>query len=171
MVPLTLQRGAVGFAGAWLLVGLHAAAALADPPVRDPNPEVLAQILRGDELFAENRLGKAKQAYETAAELARADGALPVKSLRRLANAYYFEGRFRSAAKVLDELAEEAATFGDLPAQAWALVDAAWLWGKMGSEREVNQRLEKVERLIASPYMPEEVRFRIASTKLNGARV
>jgi tetratricopeptide (TPR) repeat protein len=126
------------------------------------------QIEKGDELVAVGKFGAARKAYEKAAELSRSAGELPTRSLRRIANAFYFEGRYRSAANVLDGLTDEAATFGDLPAQAWALADAAWLYGKMGSGLEVDRRLERLERLLTSEYLPDVVRDRIATARLDG---
>lgn len=138
----------------------------AAPPGPDPSPDVKAQIERGDLLFEEGKRIAARKAYQKAIEIAREEGELPEEAVRRLANAYYFDGQFRRAAKALDRLAEEAALHGDLPVQAWALADAAWLYGRAGDEASVKTRLEAVERLLASPYMPEAVRDRIEETRL-----
>lgn len=166
MLRLTQPSIVLAFAG--LLAGPTVADAKAAPFAgpNDPHPEVQAQMERGDDLFAQRKFSAARRAYDKAAEIARAEGLLPDKPLRRLANVYYFEGRFKSAAKVLDELAEEAAAYGELPTQVLAVVDAAWLHGKLGSKREVDRRLARVERLLASPYMPEEVRDRITTFRL-----
>lgn len=154
-----------------ILLASASTAAAATPVGRDPDitpPDVQAWIDRGDELIAERRFSAARDAYEDAADLVREAGQLPTDVVRRIANAYYYEGRLKSAARTLDNLAQEAATFGDLPVQAWALADAAWLYGKVGAGLEVNRRLERLERLFTSPYLPDVVRLRILEFRLNG---
>ena len=164
MTRITRITGVLAIAA--LLAAGRSAELGAAPPAPDPSPEVKAQIERGDLLFEEGRRIAARRAYQKAAEIAREEGALPEPAVRRLANAHYFDGQFRRAAKALDRLADEAALHGDLPVQAWALADAAWLYGRAGDETSVKIRLEAVERLLASPYMPEAVRDRIAKTRL-----
>lgn len=148
---------------------LGAAPAAAIGPVAEglgPEEEARAHLERGDQLVAEGKFSAARSSYEKAAKIIRSDGELPTEALRRIANAYYFEGRLQSAAHVLDDLASEAAAFGDLPTQAWALADGAWVYGKLGSAIGVNRRVERLERLLSSPYLPESVRDRIAQARL-----
>lgn len=152
---------AAGLAAATLLaVGAHADARA------DPSPAVQAAMARGDALFEQGKHTAARQAYQKAAEISRDEGDLPEKPLRRLANAHYFQRDYRKAASVLDALAREAATYGDLRVEAEAIVDAAWLYGKVGDRQRVNQRLARVERLLESPYLPENVKQTIQQHRL-----
>lgn len=152
-----------------LLFGAAAPAASAYPAAdgSDPDSEAVASLIeKGDAMIVDGKFGPARQAYEKAAALVRESGELPTEAVRRIANSFYFEGRLQSAARVLDELSEESALYGDLKAQAWALADAAWAYGKLGSGLEVTRRVEQLERLLRSPYMPTSVRDRIARVRL-----
>lgn len=154
---------AAGLAAATLFaVGAHADARAAP----DPSPAVQAAMARGDALFEQGKHTAARKAYQKAAEISRDEGDLPEKPLRRLANAHYFQKDYRKAASVLDALAREAATYGDLRVEAEAIVDAAWLYGKVGDRQKVNQRLARVERLLESPYLPEDVKQTIQQHRL-----
>lgn len=134
--------------------------------VPDPSPAVQAAIARGDALFEQGKAVAARKAYRRAAEISRNEGDLAEKPMRRLANAYYFEKDYRRAARILDALAREAASFGDLRVQAEAIVDAAWLYGKTGDRQKVSQRLASVERLLESPYLPDAVKQTILHLRL-----
>lgn len=154
---------AAGLAAATLFaVGTHADARAAP----DPSPAVQAEIDRGDALFEQGKHTAARKAYATAAEISREEGDLPEMPLRRLANAHYFQKDYRHAARVLDLLAREAASFGDLRAEAEAVVDAAWLYGKVGDRQRVFQRLARVDRLLRSPYLPQDVKQAILQHRL-----
>lgn len=123
---------------------------------------VNALMRRGDALVVRHRWDAARRAYADAAMLMREQRELAAAPLRRLANSYYFERRYVEAAKVLDELAVEAALFGDLPIGARALADAAWLYGKAGRPTAAQDRLLRLELLASSPYMPQPVRSQLA---------
>jgi len=75
-----------------------------------------------------------------------------------LANAYYNEGNTVRAAAVMDQLTNEAGRVGDLPVQALALFNAAWLNGQVGRTPEATARVTRLERLLRSPYMPIAIR-------------
>lgn len=119
---------------------------------------VLREVRRGDALRAGLRFAEAQQAYALAVEAARREGHLPSRSMWLLANAYYNDGNTVRAAAVMDQLTNEAARVGDLPVQALALFNAAWLNGQAGRARETTSRITRLERLLRSPYMPIAVR-------------
>jgi len=104
----------------------------------------------GDLLTSMQRFGAARQAYAEAVKSDRAMGWLPVEGLRRIANAYYFEGDYQSAATTLAELAEEAGSLKNTEAQVWALADAAWLAGLAGDEHEMISFRRQLNRLCLS---------------------
>jgi tetratricopeptide (TPR) repeat protein len=130
------------------------------------NPQVQEHLLRGDALAAEGRYGAARREYRAAAELTRAQGKLPAKALRRIANSYYFEDRYQAAGKTLEQLAKEAATFGDLGVQVWAIADAAWIAGIAGDKIDMEHRLQRLHRLLGSPYLPNRLREEVRSKRL-----
>ncbi len=79
--------------------------------------------------------------------------------MRRLANAYYFEGRFARAGATLEQLATEADARGELVAEAWALVDAAYLAEL--ADQDVYGRLELLDAVLERPGFPDDVRAEI----------
>lgn len=165
MLRSTSWTAALVVAIVFLSVG-YAEARAAPPPLPDPSPAVQAALDRGDALLEQGELKRARSAYREAATISRTEGALPEEPLRRLANAFYFDRDYRWAAKTLDQLAREAATAGDLRVEAQAAIDAAWLYGKLGARREMVQRLARVERLLQSPLVPDEVKKTISEHRL-----
>ncbi len=137
---------------------------------------VLAHIERGDAWIAKRDYGKARAAYQAAADILREDGELPAVPMRRIAHAYYFEGKYHSAIRALDDLADEAATRGDVATEAWAKIDAAWVMGRecfgrtdrRGFRLEIHERVDEVKDLLESPYMPDDVRAEITAKRCDG---
>jgi hypothetical protein len=127
---------------------------------------VLEHILKGDELAAQGKYGSARGEYRKAAELQRQLGELPVDAMRRIANSYFYQDRFQSAGATLVRLAEEAATFGDIAAEVWALADAAWLAGLNGNWQVVEKHVARVEKLLTSPYLPDEIKQQVREQRL-----
>lgn len=125
-------------------------------PANPPKRSVADVMEEADMFMGERRFGAARRRYYEAAELMRAADQLPTAPLRRIANAYYFEGRVPEARQTLVRLAEEAAAFGDVLVQAEALADAAYLAGRLGSKPEFEQNVRALRRILASRYLPEE---------------
>lgn len=132
------------------------------------DPVVQAYIARGDELAAEGRFGSARSHYRKAVELQRAEGELPDAALRRIANTYYFQDRYQAAGHTLVELAKEAASYGDIAVEVWALADAAWIAGIEGNTQVMEHHLVKVDKLLTSPYLPDDVKQRVRARRLAG---
>lgn len=140
--------------------------------------EAQAHIARGDQLLGGEDYRGARKAYEAAIEIIRDENGFPAVPLKRLANAYYFEGLNRAAVRTLDRLADEAAEVGDVATQAWSQADAAWVLtldcnqvGPVecpGGPLVLKQRLDKLRRLLASPYLPDEVRADIIEKRCGG---
>lgn len=122
-----------------------------------------ALVKEGDLLTADGRFEEARAVYGEAAKLARSNGAIPVEAVRRVANAYYFEGRYQAAATILREFATEAASWRDPVAQAWALADAGVLAG-LADERDDSVRYwQELRALIESAAFPPEARAELES--------
>jgi tetratricopeptide (TPR) repeat protein len=131
-----------------------------------PDHEIQAHFDRGDEFLSQGDLSAARKEYEVAAAMIRKNGQLPAKALHRIAYTQYYEGRYQTAGKTLEKLAEEAAAFGDLKTEAWALADAAWVAWKAGDTIDVHRRVARLERLLTSPYLPSDVKAEIKAKRL-----
>lgn len=131
-----------------------------------PDHDIQAHFDRGDEFFSQGNLNAARREYQAAAQMTRKSGQLPAKALHRIAYTQHYEGRYQSAGKTLEKLAKEAAAFGDLKTEAWALADAAWVAGKAGDTIDVQRRVARLERLLTSPYLPADVKTEIRTKRL-----
>ncbi|UCF21351.1 MAG: hypothetical protein JSU87_08215 [Gemmatimonadota bacterium] len=137
-----------------------------------------ALIDKGDELVGSRDYGAARREYAAAVEVIRAAGGFPSLPIRKMADAYYFEKKYQSAIRTLDDLTEEAAEVGDIVTQAWAQADAAWLLDvdcqahakseRPGRNLEMKKRANSLRRLLASPYLPAEERTEIINKRCGG---
>ncbi len=128
-----------------------------------------AQIAVGDRLAAAGDFETARDVYDVAAKMVRSQGELPQQAVRRIANAYYFEGDYRNAAVTLDRLALEALAFNDPIAELWALADAAWLAGL--GDGPADAIWQRVERRLDSADLPVAVREEIRDKLTTGLMV
>ena len=161
-----LIRLSVLFAAASLFLVVPVADVAADPI---DDPAVQAFIAKGDELAAEGRFGSARGQYKQAVAIQRAQGELPDIALRRIANTYYFQDRYQAAGATLVDLAEEAAEYGDIGAEIWAYADAAWIAGAEANKQVVDRHTAKVDKLLKSPYLPEDIKAKVRETRLASA--
>ena len=125
------------------------------------SPAVRARIDRGDGKTGTVTFAQAAEQYRAAAEIARQEGHLPSLAMWRLANTWFHDGQLNRAARVLDQLADEAARAGDLPVQVLALYYSAWVNGQAGRGGDMSDRLKQVQTLLRSPYMPVGVRAHV----------
>jgi hypothetical protein len=145
----------------------------------DVMPAEAQQLIEeGDLLVGERKYAQARKSYEAAAELIRGEGGFPALPLRRLARSYYYQGKYQTAVSLLDDLARESAAVGDIASQAWALADAAWVLGfdckahtrqeRPGARLEMTERAQQIRMVLASPYLPTDVRSDITRTRCGG---
>ncbi len=120
-------------------------------------------VEEGDALTAGARFEAARELYREAAELLRSGGVLPVEPVRRVANAFYFEGRYDEAAGVLKAFAAEASAWDDPVAQAWALADAAVLAGLADEKDDSVRHWERLRALLESSAFPAAARAEMGS--------
>ncbi len=120
-------------------------------------------VEEGDRLTAGARFDQARELYGAAADIARSGGVLPVEPVRRVANAFYFEGRYEEAAEVLKAFAAEASAWDDPVAQAWALADAAVLAGLADEKDDSVRHWDALRALIETSAFPDEARTEVES--------
>lgn len=129
-------------------------------------PAARALLSEGDEFLGNSRYAAARARYEEAAELIRNEGEFPGVALYRIAASFYYEGKAMTSTSRLDNLSQEAAEWGEVVTQAWALADAAWIFGQQGKKIDMDTRVERLKRLLKSPYIPAETRGEITSRRL-----
>lgn len=123
---------------------------------------VESQFVVGDQLTARHRFRAAREVYDAAAKMVRGHGMVPVQPLRRIANAYYFEGRYDQAAVTLDQLAEEAALVGDHVTELWATADAAEMAWLGDADVGAQLRWTRVDELLNSTAFSDDQRAEIS---------
>lgn len=133
------------------------------------NATAQSRIDKGNELLGEHQYRAARSEYEAAVELILADGDFPNTAMYSIAASYYYEGKPMTAAGRLDELAAEAALYGDVVTQVWAVADAAWIYGRTAAKIDMDSRVERLRRLLKSPYLPEGVLNEVMSKRLGEA--
>jgi tetratricopeptide (TPR) repeat protein len=154
------------------VLALTALALVADGRVRaEPTARDVASVLeQGDMLTRRGRFDAARAVYESAAATVRSEGRLPDRELRRIANAYYFEGRYKEASATLEQIADEARARNDSNAQALAIADAVWLSVLTGSAEEAQLR-QQLREISDSSVLSEGVRDAIGSDPAGDWRV
>jgi tetratricopeptide (TPR) repeat protein len=153
-------------------LAVTALALVADGRVRaEPTARDVASVLeQGDMLTRRGRFDAARAIYESAAEMVRSEGELPGRELRRIANAYYFEGQYREASATLEQLADEARALKNTNVQALAIADAVWMSVLAGSAEETQLR-QQLRELSDTSLLSEVVRDAIGSDPAGDLRV
>ena len=142
--------------------GMESASAVALSGIQESEGELSTDVLRhldrGDQLSSRLNFAAAAREYRQAAEVARREGHLPSWTTWKLANAYYNDNNLLGAATALDQLADEAALVGDLPVEALAIFNSAWLHSKAGRNSAAVARVARLKGLLRSRYMPIAIR-------------
>lgn len=139
---------------------------LDDSPVVEAMVE--SQIAAGDGFLQGGKFGSAVQAYEIAATLDRARGALPVEASRRAANALFYQGDYDAAAKALVELADEAAAAGARKTEFWASLDAANMDRLSGDAAGLERSLTRAQLLLDSSAFSDAERDEVIRIVTSG---
>ncbi|HXO86101.1 MAG TPA: hypothetical protein VN803_11325 [Gemmatimonadales bacterium] len=142
--------------------GVESPPAVARTGIQESEGELSTNVLlhldRGDQLSSRLNFAAAAREYRQAAEIARREGHLPSWTSWKLANAYFNDNNLLGAATALDQLADEAALVGDLPVEALALFNSAWLNSKGGRNGAAVSRVARLKGLLRSQYMPVAIR-------------
>ncbi len=83
------------------------------------------------------------------------------KAIWRLATNHIYDGDSRGGAMLLDDLAVEAARFGDPTMELNATFEAAIIWQKLKRNDLAMHNLERVQYLLQSPAIDADVKSRI----------
>lgn len=142
--------------------GVESVPAVVQSGIQESEGELSAEVTRhldrGDQLSTRLNFAAAAREYRQAADVARREKHLPSWTSWKLANAYYNDNNLLGAATVLDQLADEAALVGDLPVEALAIYNSAWLNSKAGRNSAAVARVVRLKGLLRSRYMPVATR-------------
>lgn len=121
-----------------------------------------AMIASAERSWKSYDLGRARRDYGSAIEFMRTHDVYAGPALVSLAHVTYATDSKVRAAKVLVDAGREAAKFGDLALQARSLFEASVLYEDAGDTGAAKALLAEVQRLTASPYLPQDVKEEIA---------
>lgn len=151
------------------LTAVHTAAALPAARTTDPVPAV-AEPARSAEHIAKARraldqgeLLEARREFVIASALDRDEGKLPAEATFGLAQVLYSQFDEKGAAKVLDQLADEASLKNDANTEARALTDAVWLNVQTGQVNRARIGAERLKDLLDGSSLSAETRKYVAS--------
>ncbi len=124
---------------------------------------VSAVLSSADALAASGRVSEAIRSLKTLAEEQHKSGEYAGSTLRRLADLQYGAGDAYQAAHTLDQLADEAGTFGDPTVRLRALFDAALIYQELKLYDRVPEHTRQITTLLKSPMIDDRVRSDIAA--------
>jgi hypothetical protein len=157
--------GSAGFAGAQGADMQRMAAAETTAPSTYDAARVQARMDGAHALAVAGRFGEALREYRAIADMQKRAGVLPADALWQAAILEHGRGgRHRlHAATMLDELAEQAAIYGDPALQARALIEAAILYQSKRRSERARSCMDRLEPLLRSPHVSAELRADIES--------
>ncbi len=155
------------------LTAVHTAAALPAARTTDRVPAVavaVAEPARSAEHIAKARramdqgeLLEARREFVIASALDRDEGKLPAEASFGLAQVLYSQFDEKGAAKVLDQLADEASLKNDANTEARALTDAVWLNVQTGQVNRARIGAERLKDLLGGSNLSAETRKYVSS--------
>jgi len=155
-----------------LMVALGATWAGPSGPPVDLNEELLpepmvspcceAEMAEAFELRLAGEFGAAHKRYHAVARSQLAVGEFPGEALWEAAEISYGEQKLARAARELDEVAKHAREFGRVNLEVRALFEAAILHHWSRRDDLALARLDRVERLLTSPEVSDDIRDMVA---------
>lgn len=134
------------------------AAVVAEPIVSSPE-----HIARARLALANGEFDVARREFVTAAAIDRDEGKLPAEATFGLAHVLYAQSYNREAAMVLERLAADASTAGDVDIEAKALLDAMWLNVDAKQRLQARADASRLRVLLRDKRLSNETRKLIAS--------
>jgi len=128
------------------------ARAVADEP---DAARIRAMLDKADEALVAGRFNEARKAYRTVIDEQRSAGLYAGEALWHLATAYFFVDAAGDAADTLDELAIEAARFGDPSMELRATFESAILNQNLHRSGMAVAKLPRVKALLQSPAISD----------------
>ncbi len=120
--------------------------------------EVRMRLDKAQQLCEQGRWKEARREYASVAKFQRTHKVLADEALWNLANLYHGDRQILRAAQTMDALADEAELYGNPVVQAKALIESAILYQSLQMSDEASARIERLQPLLASPFVSDEVR-------------
>ncbi|WP_373065030.1 hypothetical protein [Gemmatimonas sp.] len=134
------------------------AASVAEPMISNPE-----HIARARVALAKGEYDVARREFVTAAAIDRDEGKLATEASFGLAHVLYAQSYNREAATVLERLAAEASTAGDVDTEAKALLDAMWLNVDAKQRMQARADASRLRVLLKDKRLSNDTRKLVAS--------
>jgi len=142
-------------------VALHLAKTLFAATPAPDSTRVQAVLGKADNATAAGRMSEARRMYRALIEEQRSSRQYAGTALWRLASNHVYDGDIRGGAALLDDLAAEAARYGDPTMELRATFEAAVLWQKAKRHDLSLRNLERVQCLLQSPAIAADLKSTI----------
>ena len=140
---------------------MHLATTLFDARPAPDSARLLAALKQADDAMAAGRMSAARRMYRDVIQEQRDARQYAGTALWRLASNHVYDGDIRGGALMLDDLAAEAARYGDPTMELRATFEAAVLWQKVKRHDMSRRNLERVDCLLQSPAIAEIEKDRV----------
>ena len=158
--PLLLAVGLMALPALAAPTPASATDAGADTTVRLNVPpdslRVRTLLAKADEASFAGRVNEARRMYRTLIDEQREADQFAGAALWRLATTNLYAEDQRGAASVLDELAADAARYGDPRTELRAAFEAAVIYSHLKRQDLVAARMERVRCLLQSPFVTDQ---------------
>ena len=118
-------------------------------------------LSRADNATAAGRMGEARRLYRGIIREQRDASVYAGIAIWRLAANHIYDGDVTTGAQLLDDLADEAARYGDPTMQLRASFEAAVLWQQAKRQDLTQRNLERVRCLLQSPAISADLKATI----------
>jgi hypothetical protein len=124
-------------------------------------PTVESRLEYALELQINGRFKDALREFSVAAREQKKAGVSSAETLWQIAEIHYALGSRLRSAQTLDDVASEAAKYGDPEMQAKALFEAAVHYAAISRHAEARARMDRLEPLMVSPFIGDDFRSRV----------
>ena len=142
-------------------VAMHLATTLFNARPAPDSARVEEILLKADNATAAGRMVEARRMYKSLIDEQHDARQYAGKAIWRLATNHIYDGDARRGAELLDDLAVEASRFGDPTMELNATFEAAILWQKVKRNDLAMRNLERVQYLLQSPALKDDLKTRI----------
>lgn len=142
-------------------VAMHLATTVFNARPALDSSRVAETLSKADVATASGRMGEARRIYRQLIDEQRESRQYAGKAIWRLATNHIYDGDARGGATILDDLAVEAARYGDPGMELNATFEAAIIWQQLKRNDLAMRNLERVQYLLQSPAIDTDVKARI----------
>ncbi len=143
---------------------------LAVSSAREEGPDaarIRAMLEKADEALVAGHLSEARKTYRAVIDAQHEAAQYAGEALWHLASVYFFSDEIANASDTLDELAAEAARFGDPSMELRATFESAVMSQSIHRTAGVSSKIARVKALLQSPAIKDSQKAEVTSRMAN----